>query len=127
MNLAYVTLAQAKYQCKITPSDTYHDDHLNDILIPAASAMVKNYLKDYSPYEAERNSDDDYYVDSNYEPVVIPPDTDGRTIKPEVKGAVLLLIDIMFKAGDGWATLSHSTLPASVVSMLYPLRDPALK
>lgn len=125
-SLHYVTLAQAKYQCKITATDTYHDDHLSNILIPGASGAVKNYLKNASPYAAERNSDDDYWLDSNYEPEVITSG-EGRAIKPEVKLATLLLIKIMFDSGGDGAEYAAGSLPIPVQNLLYPLRDPALK
>jgi hypothetical protein len=124
MSLNYVTLAQAKYQCRITPADTYHDDHLTNILIPGASGAIKNYLKNASPYEAERNSDDDYWLDSNLEPEVILGE--GRAIKPEVKMATLLLIQIMFDTGGVGAEYAQGSLPIPVQNLLYPLRDPAL-
>lgn len=127
MSLEYVTLAEVKYQLRMAQSETYDDTYLT-LLIQSASATVKNYLKDFSPYEAERDSDDDYWVDSSGYREVIGPDSDGRAVKPEVKAAVLILIAEWYKNREGeGAEYVHMVLPAPVLALLYPLRDPALK
>lgn len=125
-SLAYVTLEEAKRQLRIIESDVHENDYIN-LLIGAASGAVKNYLKDFSPYEAQRNADDDYLVDSNYEPLIDDDSDDGKLVKPEVKQAVLLLIAEWYRnrEGDG-AAYVHHVLPAPVMACLYGLRDPAV-
>ena len=120
MSLRYVTLTEAKSHLRVDFCND--DDHIN-ILIEGASAAVKNYLKDFSAYEGERDTDDDYVVDSNGEPEIDLP----RVIKQEVKVAVLIMVGEWYKnregTGEGYA---YGRLPDPVVAILYPLRDPAL-
>jgi rRNA pseudouridine-1189 N-methylase Emg1 (Nep1/Mra1 family) len=125
-SLAYVTLEEAKRHLRISEFDEC-DDQSIDLLIGAASGVVKNYLKTASAYEGERDEDDDYILDSNGEPDIDEDSNTARYVKPEVKHAVLLLIGEWFKnrEGDG-AQYVHMVLPAPVLALLYPLRDPAL-
>lgn len=121
----YVTLEQQKEYSTILHCGK--DDTIN-LMISAASAAVKNYLKDFSPYEGQRNTDDDYLVDSNYEPNILLGSDEAQIVKPEVQLAVLLAVDRQLnpkKYGQNSATANY--LDAEVVALLYPLRDPACK
>lgn len=126
MSLSYVTLAEVKSHLYIMPSEIHEDAYLT-LLIQAASAHIKNYLGNFSAYEGQRDDDDDYYLDSNYEPE-IALSSDGRTLKPEVKAAVLLMIGEWYKnrEGDG-ANYEHLVLPAPVMALLISLRDPVCR
>jgi Phage gp6-like head-tail connector protein len=123
-SLAYVTVAETRRQLRI--SDSYDDLHLIQ-LIAAASGAIKNYLKNASPYESQRDDYDDPILDSDGMPEIDEDSTTTRYVKPEVKQAVLLLVAEWFKnrEGDG-AEYVHHTLPIPVQALLYPLRDPAL-
>lgn len=124
--LIYVTLEEQKDY-----SDILHagKDDMIRILIQSASARVKNYLNDFSPYEGERNSDDDYNVDSNYEPEIYLDSNGSQEVKPEIRQAVLMLVDMtlnMHRYPD--SVISNGNyLPDIITSILYPLRDPQTK
>lgn len=122
-SLYYVTVEEAKEHLRIAQDDTLDDWHIS-LLINAASNHVKNYLKDYSAYVAQRDSDDDYLTDSNGEPLRETYDE----IKPEVKMAVLLMVGEWFKnrEGEGAEVVMHA-MPAAAMALLYPLRDPATR
>lgn len=122
MSIEYVTLEEARDQ--VRAPGTIDDDRI-ELLIKAASGAVKNYLGSFSAYEAQRNDDDDYLLDSNFEPE-IQLDNDGeRVVKSEVKQAVLLLIERWYRGKvDGLPT---GSLPPEVTALLYPLRDPACR
>lgn len=123
MSLAYVTLEEAKWHLRV--SDTLHDSHI-EILIGSASGAVKSYIKTASAYEYERGADDEYLLDSNDE-YILDSDSNGNIVKPEVKSAVLLLIGEWFLNREGaGAEYVHMVLPAPVLALLYPLRDPTL-
>ena len=124
MALAYVTRTEAKAYSRIQHTAL---DTTIDVLIEAASAAVKNYLNDFSPYEGERDDDDDYVVDSNYEPVAKLDSNGNQIVKPEVKMTVLLLVDRWLKQPPNASEQPMGYLPVEVTSILYPLRDPALK
>lgn len=125
MALMYVELEQAKEYSAI-----FHcakDDTIT-LLIQAASAAVKNYLKDFSPYEGQRNFDDDYVVDSAYEPLIDEDSNEEQVVKPEVKLAVLLIVDKKLNPKKyGSPTASDGYLDDEVTALLYPLRDPEVK
>lgn len=125
MFLNYVTLAEQKEYSSIL--HTGKDDTIR-LMIQAASAAVKNYLGDFSPYEGEKNSDDDYHLDSNGEPVIWLDSDGSQNVKPEIRLAVLMYVDMRLqphkypKADNTW-----NYLPSEVVQLLYPLRDPVSK
>lgn len=121
MSLAYVTVSEQKEYSRI-----YHTalDSTILLIIQACSAGVKNYLKDFSPYEGQRNTDDDYVLDSNYEPEIELDSNSDQAVKPEVKLAVLIWADKRLRREEGAQGL---TPPAEVVQLLYSLRDPALR
>lgn len=118
-SLSYVTIEEAKCQCRVPSTDGFDDGRFFH-LIQAASGAVKNYLKDFSAYEGQRNTDDDYEVDSSGEPVL----EEILEVKPEVKQAVLLLIDDWY---NGRMPEDPHSLPPYVSSLLWPLRDPACR
>lgn len=122
MPIAYVSIAEQKEYSRIQHNAL---DALIATIIEAASAAVKNYLKDYSPYEGERNSDDDFIRDSNYEPKIFLDSSESQVVKSVVKLAVMYEADIAIKGRERKG--QHGYLDEYTVSLLYPLRDPALQ
>jgi hypothetical protein len=107
-----VTLQQARDHLR---SDTTADNADLTLKIHIASDAVVNYLKS-AAYDF-LDSALEPFLDSNDEPMDIPY---------AVQGAVLMLIDILYNQRDGGEAFNPNYLPQSVVSLLYPLRDPAL-
>lgn len=112
-----VTLQEASEHLR---RDTTDDDQDLTLKIRAASAAVRRYLKDVSPYE--RDSNGDVVVDSSGDPEVLF----------EVRAAVLLLLGELYKNREGeqggeiptqWG---YGYLPRPVVALLYPLRHPSM-
>lgn len=64
--MMYATLERAKQHLNM---DHDLDDALIQAYIGAASEAVKNYLKSASPYEVERDSNDDPIIDSQGDPI----------------------------------------------------------
>lgn len=125
MFLNYVTLDEQKEYSSIL--HTGKDDTIR-LMIQAGSAAVKNYLGDFSPYEGEKNSDDDYHRDSNLEPDIWLDSDGSQNVKPEVRLAVLMYVDMKLQPHKyGAMAESGNYLPEPVVQLLYPLRDPATK
>lgn len=122
--VAYVTLEEQKEYSRIQHSGF---DTTILIMIEASSAAVKNYLKDFSPYEGERNDDDDYVLDSNYEPEIKVDASGNQIVKPEVKLAVMLEVDRHINMDKAKHPAQMNYLSDAAISLLYPLRDPALK
>lgn len=123
MSLSYVTLSEQKAYSRIQHSAL---DMTIDLMIEACSAGVKNYLKEFSPYEGERTVDDDYVLDSNWEPEPADIDSAGeQAVKPEIKLAVMIWVDYRLKKRE--SSNSNGMPPPEVVELLYPLRDPALR
>jgi hypothetical protein len=107
-----VTLAEAKERLRYN-----HDEEDGDLtsLIEAASGAVLNYLK----------VSETFYADSSGE---IPVDSSGTDVPGPVKTATLYLVGVLARDRDGiqagdW---ERGYLPNPVVSLLYPLRDPAM-
>lgn len=122
--LEYVTVDDVKFQLGIPITDTYHDERI-ELEIQAASGMVKNYLGSKSVYQTPRDDDDDFEVDSNFEPIIESFTGEPITmVRPEVKKAVLLVVHYWW---NGSEIEEVSMLPMSVRAILYPLRDPQLK
>lgn len=115
--MMYVSLCDAKSHCRVD-----HDDDDIDLLgkIEAASSMVKNYLKSASPYEPERDANDDPIYDSNDELLI---DESLNSVRYEVKAATLILVQMLY---DQTYEFRPGYLPDPVQAILYPLRDPAL-
>ena len=121
MAIMYVSLCEAKDQLN---QDQDHDDSKILLLIQAASGAVKNYLKDASVYEPLRNSDEDVIYDSDG---IAEVDFTNQEVRMEVKQAVLILVEMYYDRSKGLESAPLGYLPAPVMNLLYPLRDPALR
>lgn len=123
--MEYVTLERAKAHLGMDHDD---DDTLIGAYIVAASGAVKNYLKSSSPYEVERDSNDDPVLDSNGDPEYIRDSSGDKVVALPVQQATLLLIGHFYKDRDENpdGAFAQGYLPAPVTALLYPLRDPAL-
>ncbi|WP_349573121.1 head-tail connector protein [Azotobacter salinestris] len=121
----YVTLERAKAHLNM---DHDEDDILITAYTKAASGAVKNYLKSASPYEVERDSNDDPVLDSNGDPEYVRDSSGDKVIRSEVEAAVLLMVGHLYKDRDENAegAFDQGYLPKPVTALLYPLRDPAL-
>lgn len=118
-----ITLAQGKAHVRV---DHDEEDGQIEEFIEAASAAVISYLK----------SGADDFLDSSGMPVeVLSDDSPAEVVSyvaPDaVKAAVKILVGALWRnrdsvqpASDGW---ERGYLPLAVVSLLYPLRDPALR
>lgn len=125
MSLQYVTLAEAKAHLRVDFSD---EDMAIELLIGAASGAVKNYLKSASVYEPDRDEDDTPIYDSDGIPEVAEDSNTTKTVRIEVKQAVLILVGEWYKNREAAQDMaSPGYLPVPVMSLLYPLRDPALR
>lgn len=123
--MMYVTLERAKAHLNM---DHDEDDTLITAYIQAASGAVKNYLKSASPYEVDRDSNDDPILDSNGDPEYVRDSSGDKVIRFEVEAAVLLMVGHLYKDRDENAegAFEQSYLPKPVTALLYPLRTPAL-
>lgn len=103
-----VTLAEVKLALRIDNDD---EDTNISLLIKAASGAVIRYLK--SAAEA--------FVGENGA-------VDFDAMPDEVRSATILLVGRLYKDPDGDPDkdFQHGYLPMPVVSLLYPLRDPAV-
>lgn len=112
-----VTLQEASDHLRLD-SDADEADVL--LKIRAASAAVRRYLKDASPFE----------LDSNGDPVT---DSNGDTVVLfEVRAAVLMMLGELYKnregdqGGEVPSQWGYGYLPRPVVALLYPLRHPSM-
>jgi hypothetical protein len=123
--MMYVTLDRAKRHLNM---DHDQDDVLIEAYIGAASEAVKNYLKSASPYEVERDSNDDPILDSSGDPVYVVDSSGDKLVKYAVQAATLLQLGFLYKDRDENAGNAYDLgyLPKPVMALLYPLRDPAL-
>lgn len=123
--MMYVTLARGKQHLNM---DHDLDDTLIEAYISAASAAVKNYLKSASPYEVERDSNDDPVLDSSGDPTYVVDSSGDKQVKFEVQAATLLQLGFLYKDRDENADVAYDIgyLPKPVTALLYPLRTPAL-
>jgi hypothetical protein len=103
------------------------DDVLIEAYIGAASSAVKNYLKSASPYEVERDSNDDPILDSSGDPIYVVDSSGDKVVKYEVQAATLLQLGFLYKDRDENADGAYDMgyLPKPVMALLYPLRTPA--
>lgn len=124
--MMYVTLDRAKRHLNM---DHDQDDVLIEAYIGAASNAVKNYLKSASPYEVERDSNDDPILDSSGDPTYIVDSSGDKQVKYEVQAATLLQLGFLYRDRDENANGAYEMgyLPKPVTALLYPLRDPALR
>lgn len=124
--MMYVTLARAKQHLNM---DHDLDDPLIEAYIGAASEAVKNYLKSASPYEVERDSNDDPVLDSSGDPIYAVDSSGDKIVRYAVQAATLLQLGFLYKDRDENADGAYDMgyLPKPVTALLYPLRDPALR
>lgn len=122
--MMYVTLDRAKRHLNM---DHDQDDVLIEAYIGAASEAVKNYLKSASPYEVERDSNDDPILDSSGDPVYVVDSSGDKQVKYAVQAATLLQIGFLYKDRDENADGAYEMgyLPKPVTALLYSLRAPA--
>lgn len=113
--MKFITLEQASVY--IRRDEGADDDADLEAMIETASALVRNYLK--SAADEFLDSDGEVELDSDQQPVGIPP---------EVVGATKWLTAWLYRNRDGDAedAFEPGFLPAPVTAMLYPLRAPAL-
>jgi len=123
MALAFITLEEAKQYSRI--QHTALDATIID-LIEAASMAVKGYLKSTSPWAMELDDDGNEVEDSSGDTVPLQ-DSNGYIVRPQVKMATRMLVDRWLKHTHQANPAAHGYLPAEVVAILYPLRDPALR
>ena len=123
--MRYVTLERAKQHLNM---DHDLDDPLIEAYIGAASEAVKNYLKSASPYEVERDSNDDPVLDSSGDPIYAVDSSGDKVVRYAVQAATLLQIGFLYKDRDENANGAYEIgfLPRPVTALLYPLRSPAL-
>lgn len=106
-----VTLEQVKAALHVLHTD---DDSTLELFITAASNAVVNYL------------------DTQAEAVLgLPGDSPPLPVPGEVTAAVILLTGQLYRDPDGNSgnpdrAFEDGYLPRPVVSLLYPLRDPAI-
>lgn len=123
--MMYVTLARAKQHLNM---DHDADDALITAYLNAASSAVKNYLKSASPYEVERDSNDNPVLDSAGDPEYVLDSEGSKVVRDEVQSATLLQLGFLYRDRDENADGAYDMgyLPRPVTALLYPLRDPAL-
>lgn len=124
--MMYVTLPRAKQHLNM---DHDQDDSLIEVYVQAASGAVKNYLKSASPYEVERDSNDDPILDSSGDPTYVTDSNGDKQVSYPVQAAVLLMVGFLYKDRDENpdSAFDRGYLPKPVTALLYPLRDPALR
>jgi len=122
--MMYVTLQRAKQHLNM---DHDLDDPLIEAYIGAASEAVKNYLKSASPYEVERDSNDDPVFDSSGDPVYAVDSSGDKIVRYSVVAATLLMVGFLYKDRDENpdSAFERGFLPKPVTALLYSLRDPA--
>ena len=122
--MMYVTLARAKQHLNM---DHDLDDALIDAYIRASSEAVKNYLKSASPYEVERDSNDDPIFDSSGDPIYVVDSSGEKVVKYAVQAATMLMVGFLYKDRDENpdSAFDRGYLPKPVTALLYPLRKPA--
>lgn len=122
--MMYVTLDRAKRHLAM---DHDEDDVLIEAYIGAASEAVKNYLKSASPYEVERDSNDDPILDSSGDPIYVVDSSGDKQVKYAVQAATLLQIGFFYRDRDENREGAYEMgyLPKPVTALLYSLRDPA--
>lgn len=109
-----ITLEMAKAHEYITTAAG--DAHLT-ILVHAASAAVLNYLK----------AGADSFLDSSGE-VLVDSNGDAIGVPFEVQAATFFMFGYLFKNRDEdpEKAFQMGYLPAPVMALLYPLRDPSM-
>ena len=106
--------------------DTTDDNTALALQISAASSAVRNYLKSSSPYHPDVDSAGDIIIDSDGEIYYETDDLGEYIVLPEVKQAVLYLIQNFYDGNGISEEWEMGYLPRPVICLLYPLRDPAM-
>ena len=124
--MMYVTLECAKQHLNM---DHDQDDSLIEVYARAASGAVKNYLKSASPYEVERDVNDNPILDSSGDPIYVLDSSGDRVLSYPVVAATLLMVGFLYKDRDENPdqAFQQGYLPKPVTALLYALRDPALR
>lgn len=109
-----VSLTQAKAHLRI---DSDADDNYLTLLVRAASRSVIEYIR--SGADAFTDSAGDVIVDTSGDPIGIPED---------VQAATLLLLGYLFRYRDENPErgFERGYLPAPVLALLTPYRDPVI-
>lgn len=136
MSLELVTLAEAREQLRLEDPGTAGgaDDAWLAIFIPAISAAVRNWVKnEWRLYEWELGADGNPIEDSSGSFVPLADSNGTYTVRPEVRGAVLveLASQFRFREGDASmevpATAGHGySLGRAATALLAPLRKPTI-
>lgn len=123
--MMYVTLERAKQHLNM---DHDQDDGLITVYVQAASGAVKNYLKSASPYEVERDINDNPILDSSGDLTYVVDSSGERIVSYPVVAATLLMVGFLYKDRDENpdSAFEQGYLPKPVTALLYPLRSPAL-
>ena len=127
-----VTLHQARAHLRLDEVDSAGgpDDAWLELFIPAASGLVRNYLKqDRNLYEWERDSHGVIILDSHLEPIIALDSAGDPAVRPEVKAATLIYLAYMYRDRDcmEMEKWQQGYPPMPIVGLLYQLRDPALR
>lgn len=124
MNL--VTVEEARIHLEIDTDA--HDDWLAT-WIPAASAMVRNYMKSASLYLQDEDSSGEPLFDTNGDPVYVIDTSGEPVVRFEVQAATKILLGYLFRQRDEDESREFEPgyLPRPVTAILYPLRMPAVE
>lgn len=127
-----VTIEQARAHLRLDDVDSAGgpDDPWLATWIPAASGLVRNYVKqDRNLYEWERDSAGDVIFDSANEPTVELDTAGDPIVRKEVQAATLIYLGILFRDRDGveMEKWDMGYPPRPVMALLHQLRDPALR
>lgn len=126
MNL--ITLEEAKQHLYV---DHDADDEYILAQIAAASGAILNYLKGAPIGQPDRDEQGAIMLDSSGDPIY-QYDSNGLVIRYEIQAAVKILLGELYKnreaTQDGRINeqAGYGFLPYTVISLLYPLRMPAL-
>lgn len=126
--IEFVTLGEAKDHLRVT--DHNEDDGEITLLLRSASGVIQNYLRGTKTvYEQEQDFYGNWLYDSNDDPIYLYDSSGLRIIRYEVKAATLLMIGIFYRDREmvDMEKWQSGFLPAPIVSLLYPLRDPAMR
>jgi hypothetical protein len=120
--VALATVAQTKSALRIDDGDLLSDSDINR-LIDVASELVVAYLKTEIIEEVDEN------VSPSTTTVVMDLTASPPIIPDRVRHAAIMLTGYLYRApdnnpGNEW---THGNLPMPVMSLLYQLRDPALR
>lgn len=138
MSLTFlVTLQEARDHLRIDDVDSNGgpDASWLNLWIPVFSRAVARYLKDsWRLYEPELDANGDPVLDSAGDPIPEVDSNGDETLKPEVRGAVLIALEDAYRnrGGEGEHKVDKDfgygySLPKAAIGLLYSLRMPALR